>query len=530
MRRWNGWGDTAITAELNEHARAFLNERVGPSTPGYEAPRERVLASIAEPRIRLTAGWRQDAASRLDHARGQSLPDWIALKSGRIGPVADAVAAPDSAEGLEQALKQALAAGAVVIPYGGGTSVVGHLQVPVTDRPVVNLSLANYGRLLDYEPRTQLARFGAGVAGPQVEAQLKPHGVLLGHFPQSYEYSTLGGWVVTRSSGQQSYRYGRIEDLFHGGTLLTPRGRLEVGGWPASSAGPDLRHCVLGSEGRLGLLSEVSVRVRPRAPEERFHAVFFPGWEQGLSAVRRMVQAGLPLSMLRLSNAVETETQLRLSGHDKLVAWLQRYLGLRGIGAGQCMLLIGLTGTLASCRRLQREALALAKPDKGVHVGKAIGQGWAKNRFQGPYLRNALWAAGYAVDTVETCVDWTRATAMMQAIEGAAERSLAQEGERGHVFTHLSHVYRQGCSIYTTMVFRLTGDPDADLERWRRLKTAISEAIVAQRGTISHQHGVGVDHAPYLEAEKGPLGLELIRSMMQTLDPEGRMNPGKLLP
>jgi len=528
MRRWNGWGDDADHYSLGDDARAFLSERLGPGTAPSDATLEQALQTVPDSRLPAASPFQTDARQRLLHARGQSFPDWIAMRSGRMGPFADGVALPGSHDEAAQALAAARRIGALVVPYGGGTSVVGHLDVPAGDRPVVSISLERMNRLLAVDERSQLATFGAGTPGPQVEAQLRTHGFLLGHFPQSYPYSTLGGWVVTRSSGQQSLRYGRIEQLFAGGRLSTPRGELRVGGVPASAAGPDLREAVLGSEGRLGLLTEVTARVRRLSACEDFNGVFFPDWDSAVEAMRAIVQNDVPLSMLRLSNEVETETQLRLAGHPELIRWLQRYLGMRGIQARQCMLMMGLTGSLAEVRRMRREALAIARRFRGVHVGKAMGKAWARNRFRGPLLRNALWELGYAADTVETSVNWPKTTPLMRAIEQAAQDALAADNERVHAFTHLSHVYRQGCSIYSTFVYRAAGDADANLERWRRLKTRVSETIVAHGGTISHQHGVGVDHAPYLAAEKGALGMDLIRAMVRELDPEGIMNPGKL--
>ena len=284
----------------------------------------------------------------------------------------------------------------------------------------------------------------------------------------------------------------------------------------------------MGSEGRFGVLTEAQVRITPVSECEGFHAVFFPSWEQGSSAVRELAQAKLPLSMLRLSNAIETETQLALAGHPGLIAWLQRYLGWRGVSEGQCMLLIGITGDRRMYRYAKGSALCIASKHKGVHVGRFIGKGWSKNRFRGPYLRNTLWQAGYAADTIETSVDWPRVTTLMQAMEQAAREAFAASNERVHAFTHLSHVYPQGSSIYSTFVFRACPDPDEMMERWRQLKTRVSEQIVAQGGTISHQHGVGVDHASYLVAEKTPFGIDAIRSVAKHFDPDGMMNPGKL--
>jgi alkyldihydroxyacetonephosphate synthase len=525
MRSWNGWGEEGREDRLDDGARAFLLQAVGAGVPTPDVTLQQALAAV--PAARLPAGAPFDTTPelRLRHAGGQSFPDWIGRRFGRFGAPADGVALPASHDETAQALAEAQKLGAVVIPYGGGTSVVGQLRVPATDRPVVNISLQRMNRLLDIDRTSQLARFGAGTPGPQIEAQLGQQGCLLGHFPQSYEYSTLGGWIATRSSGQQQLRYGRIEQLFAGGRLVTPRGELKVGGY---GAGPDLRELVLGSEGRLGLLTEVAVRVRQLPEREDFHAVFFPTWELGLEAVRQMVQSDLPLSMLRLSNPVETETQLVLAGHDKVIAWLKRYLRLRGSGLKPVLLMIGFTGLNREVLRMRREALGIAKYARGVHAGKAMGNAWASRRFYGPHLRNALWREGYAADTVETAVNWPLATATMQAIEDAARIALQGEGERVHTFTHLSHIYRQGCSIYSTFVFRAAADHEQNLQRWTRLKSAVSEAIIRSGGTISHQHGVGTDHAPYLEAEKGTLGMDLIRSAARELDPQGLMNPGKL--
>jgi len=528
MRRWNGWGEDHEHNPLTVEARAFLKERVGEGTANRDASRDSVLASIGFSRFADGPYFATDAATRLDHARGQSYADWLALRYGKLGPVADGVALPSTGEEADAALNAALKAGAVVIPYGGGTSVVGHLDAPQGDRPVVNISLKNLNQLRHVDERNWLATFDAGTPGPMVEAQLKQQGYLLGHFPQSYEHSTVGGWVVTRSSGQQSLRYGRIEQMFHAARLSTPRGVLKIGGLPASSAGPDLREALMGSEGRLGLVTEATVRIRPLPTHEDFHAVFFSNWDAAVDAVRALAQSDLTLSMLRLSNEVETETQLALAGHEKLITWLKRYLKMRKIGERPVMLLIGTTGSHREVLRLKREALAICKQHKGVNTGRAIGKGWAKNRFKGPYLRNSLWEAGYGADTVETCVSWAQATQTMRAIEAAAHQVFAQFGERAHCFTHLSHVYRSGCSVYSTFVFRAGGDYERDLERWKILKATVSETIVAHGGTISHQHGVGRDHAPYLVHEKAELGIDLIRAMAREFDPQGLMNPGKL--
>ncbi|MFQ5435890.1 MAG: FAD-binding oxidoreductase, partial [Anaerolineae bacterium] len=325
-------------------------------------------------------------------------------------------------------------------------------------------------------------------------------------------------------------RYGRIEDLFAGGKLIAPVGVLEMPPFPASATGPDIRQMALGSEGRLGVLTEAVVRVFPLPETEEFHAVFFPDFEAGMTAVRHIVQARIPLSMMRLSTAVETETTLALAGHERLLAAMGRYLRLRGVGEGQCLLLFGVTGKTKLVKVARQAALALAGEQGGVHVGQTFGKQWHKNRFHSPYLRNTLWQMGYAVDTVETAVPWTAVPQTMAAMETALRQPLTAVGEKAHIFTHLSHVYPTGASIYTTVIFRLAADWGETLDRWRQMKTAVSQTIVQNGGTISHQHGVGKDHAPFLAAEKGALGMAAIDGVVERFDPEGIMNCELLIP
>ncbi len=529
MRRWNGWGDDAIDMPLGAEARAFLAGRLGQGTPPQDASFEEACARLLPGRLAPHPLVDASAAARLLHALGQSLPDWLRLRHGRIDTAPDGVACPESAEQVRDLLAFAAAQGADVIPYGGGTSVVGHLGVHQTARPTLSIDMRRMRALVALDRDSQLATFGAGVTGPDLEAQLRAHGYTLGHFPQSFEYSTLGGWIVTRSSGQQSLRYGRIEGLFAGGRIETPSGTLAIPTFPASAAGVDLREMVLGSEGRLGIVTEATVRVSRLPEHEAFHAVFFPDWERALAAVRELAQARLPLSMLRLSNAVETTTMLTLAGHARLVRLLEGWLSLRGCGDGKCMLMIGASGARAQAVPALRAALGIARRYRGVHAGRGLGERWRRNRYRSVYLRNAAWAQGYAIDTVETAVDWPRVTQAMEGIERAAKGALEGSGEKVHAYTHLSHLYPQGASVYSTFVFRLAGDYEADLARWRRLKDSVSAAIVAAGGTISHQHGVGADHAPWLAAEKGELGLGAMGALFRHFDPDGRMNPGKLI-
>jgi alkyldihydroxyacetonephosphate synthase len=529
MRSWNGWGDETFDFPLTENAYRFLVERIGEGSPVPNATLDDVLAQVPESRLPDHPLVTKAPEERVRHARGQSLPDWIALRSGNLEVFPDGVAYPVASEEVRALLTYGREAEAIIIPYGGGTSVVGHITPKKGVNPVLTIDMGRMNRLLSLDRESQIATFGSGTAGPDVEAQLRAQGFTLGHFPQSFEFSSLGGWIATRSSGQQSLRYGRIEKLFAGGRVETPMGTLVIPSFPASAAGPDLREMILGSEGRLGILTEVKVRVTRLPERERFHVMFFPDWQAAMDAVRRAVQGNIPLSMLRLSSAVETETQLALSGHERLVAWLEKLLALRGVSVEKCMVMFGITGTRAQYRTALKQALRVFKGGTGFYIGRYLGRKWVESRFRAPYLRNSLWEKGYAVDTLETATDWENVDHMVDIIESALRYALTDESERIHLFTHLSHLYTQGASIYTTYLFRVGKTHEETIERWLRLKTAASEAIIKNRGTISHQHGVGIDHKPYLAAEKGELGIAAIKALCTQFDPNGIMNPGKLV-
>jgi alkyldihydroxyacetonephosphate synthase len=285
----------------------------------------------------------------------------------------------------------------------------------------------------------------------------------------------------------------------------------------------------LGSEGRFGILTEAKVRVTPLPARERFYGIFFPNWQEGMKAVKQAVQKKVPLSMLRLSGSAETETQLALVGKRRLVGLLEKVLSKRGAGDEKCMLLFGVTGARAQCRKALREARGVFKQATGFYISRYLGGKWVESRFHVPYLRNILWEKGYAVDTLETATDWQNVDHLKDAMESALNGSLSNRDEGIHVFTHLSHIYAQGASIYTTFIFRMAETHEETFSRWQGLKRDASEAIIANKGTISHQHGVGVDHAPYLVAEKGKLGIGMIKSLCRQVDPNGMMNPGKLV-
>jgi alkyldihydroxyacetonephosphate synthase len=529
MRRWNGWGEEHTIYPLPDEAARYLERAIGPGRPAQDAALERVMASVPASRLPPHPLITVDTGERLRHARGQSLPDWVALRSGRLSSFPDGIAYPSTDEEVRSLLAYAVKAGGCLIPYGGGTSVVGHINPLPDGAPAATMDLSRMNRLLSLDEDSHLATFEAGVRGPDLESQLAARGFTLGHFPQSFEFSTLGGWIASRSTGQQSYYYGRIEALFAAGHLESPAGPLDLPALPASAAGPDIRHLVLGSEGRLGVITRAIVRVRARPEAESFYGIFFRDWASAAEAVRQLAQSAMPVSMLRLSDPLETETTLALSGRERLIGWANRGLRAFRYGGERCLLILGLTGSRLSVDNTLTWAGPLCRANGGLFPIAAIGRMWAKTRFLAPYLRNTLWERGYALDTVETAVPWVGVLPTAEAVKGAIRSAFESHGEKSLAFSHLSHVYNDGASVYTTFLFRCAPDPDETIEWWRAAKAAASQVIVRHGGTISHQHGVGTDHAPYLEAEKGRLGLAALEAVRRTFDPDGLMNPGKLL-
>jgi alkyldihydroxyacetonephosphate synthase len=527
MQRWNGWGDEKINYPVPGNAKGYLAEILGGEQHLPDASLDSVINKIPGSQFKKIDFISTDPVDRIVHSCGQSLPDWINLRSGHIPRFTDGVVYPNSEGEIKKAIDFAVENDFTLIPYGGGTSVVGHINPPPTETPAITLDLACLNRMLDIDRSSQLATFEAGIKGPDLESALNQVGYTLGHFPQSFEYSTLGGWIATRSCGQQSYHYGRIEDLFRGGKFITPLGDIGLPPFPASAAGPDLKQIILGSEGRLGIISQAIVQIQPLPQYEEFYGIFFRDWEEGMNAVKEIAQSGIQLSMLRLSDPRETETTLILSGKENLLPYANFGLSKLGYGEQRCLLIMGVTGDKSSASQARSAAIRVCRKFRGLYTGNYVGKSWRKSRFLAPYLRNTLWEAGYALDTLETAVPWDKVNQLKNSIIKSITQASENDNQRVLVFGHISHVYHTGASIYITYLFRRSADPQETLERWQGMKDAASKTIVGQGGTISHQHGIGQDHAEYLSTEIGNLGVQLLRNISNFFDPQAVLNPQK---
>jgi alkyldihydroxyacetonephosphate synthase len=399
-----------------------------------------------------------------------------------------------------------------VVPFGGGTSVVGGL---VAQRDgyagVVALDLSRMKRLLHLDVESQTAELEAGLLGPEAEALLAEHGFMLGHVPQSFEYASIGGFAATRSSGQASSGYGRFDAMVVGVRAVTPLGILALGSAPASAAGPDLRQLVLGSEGAFGVITSVTVRVRPLPTTRVYEGWQLDSFADGVQALRLLAQSGRAPTVLRLSD--ETETAIGLAKPDSL--------GSQS-GSG-CLLLTGYEGTADVAGAVRSTTTAALSELGAVPLGEEEGAAWSAGRFRGPYLRDSLLDAGALVETLESATFWSGVAGLYDAVREAVVAALGSP----IVLCHVSHVYPTGASLYFTVAAKADDDPVA---QWARAKHAACEAIVAAGATITHHHAVGRDHVPYLSAEIGPVGVEILRAVKQRLDPANVLNPGVLVP
>ena len=532
--RWWGWGDAAhASAPPRAHALGWLRERIGGG--GERRPpvalddvRLRPAQLPAGLRDRLVAlvgadGVRDDRGSRVVHAAGKSYPDLVRQRVGDAEQAPDAVVLPPDAEAVAGVLHACADAGVGVVPFGGGTSVVGGVEPLRGDfGAVIALDLARLDGLVSLDERSQTAVVAAGTRGPVLEAALGRLGLTLGHFPQSFEFVTVGGCAATRSAGQASTGYGRMDDLVVGLRCVAPGGDLDLPARPPSAAGPDLRELIVGSEGTLGVLTSVALRVRPRPEVTRYEGFVLPSLAAGVEALRALAQQGLAPDVTRLSDEVETEMSFALAGDGGLKGRLARgYLRFNDVEDG-CLAIAGWEGDPERVRTRREEAAAVLGRAGAVALGQAPGRAWARGRFAAPYLRDDLLDRGVMVETLETAGQWSGLLDLHAAVRGA----LAAHAPL--VACHVSHVYPTGASLYFT--FLAAQQPGRELEQWREAKAAASDAIVAAGGTITHHHAVGRDHVPWMRAEVGDSGLAVLRAVKAELDPTGILNPGKLLP
>jgi alkyldihydroxyacetonephosphate synthase len=538
--RWWGWGRDEDAIELPPAALELLRAELGLDGDGRG---ERVAidrvklpeSQLGGARLRALEAAVGDGAitvgreERIAHSAGRSYPDLLRLRSGDASRAPDAVARPSSDGQVAAMLRLCAAHGIAVVPFGGGTSVVGGVEPERgSHSAVVSLDLSRMNDLHDVDERSLTATVDPGVFGPDLERRLGERGLTLGHFPQSFEYSTVGGWVATRSAGQASTGYGRIDEVVEAVRCIAPAGELATLDAPASAAGPSLRELVVGSEGTLGVIVATTLRVRPLPETRHYEAWSFETFASGAEALRELEQSGASPDVARLSDEEETRLTLALGSRGGVTEKLGRgYLRAFGHPDG-CVAFTGFDGKPGDVSARRGRAAEILRAHGAVTLGTRPGRSWLRNRYSAPYLRDELMDRGVMVETLETATTWTNLPALYEAVRTALRSALGGRGTPPAVMCHISHLYPSGASLYFTFIARQ--DAGAELGQWRSAKRAACDAIVATGGTISHHHAVGTDHREWMTAEVGELGVEVLRAVKERVDPAGIMNPGKLLP
>lgn len=511
------WGDPNLAEPLPDATRELVDSFVGtrdtPAAAEVALPApdlaDHLLASLRE--MLGEEGVLTDDSSRRLRTRGKSTPDLLRARTGDLTDAPDAVVRPRSHDEVAAVVAWAVEHHVALVPFGGGTSVTGGLAARRDGfAGLVSLDLLRMDELVSVDPVSMTAVLQPGMRGPAAEAALAEHGLTLGHFPQSFEFATIGGFAATRSSGQASAGFGRFDEMVVRLRVATPIGNLELGSSPANAAGPDLRQVVLGSEGTLGVITEVTVRVRPVAEEKVYDAWTFPSFAEGAEAMRHLTQHDLLPTVIRLSD--EGETMVNLASQSDV----------GGEGVTGCLMIVGHEGASVDAPR-EQVAAALTELG-GISLGEERGKAWAEGRFHAPYLRDSMLDAGVLVETLETATFWSNRERLYADVKNALESSL---GEGTLVFCHISHVYETGCSLYFTVAAKQDDDP---LAQWLSAKAAASDAMIAAGATITHHHAVGTDHKKWLAEEIGEVGVAMLRGLKTAVDPAGVLNPGVLVP
>jgi alkyldihydroxyacetonephosphate synthase len=494
--------------------------RLAPSRLPDEA-RTRFVELLGEENVRTDRDW------RLRRAGGKSYLDLLRRREGDASDAPDAVVLPGTTDETAALLTACSEVGVVVVPFGGGTSVVGGLAgVDPDDRPSVALDLSRMASVRSIDVPSSMVTVGPGMRGRALEQALDRHGLTFGHLPQSWEFATVGGYAATRSAGQNSTGVGRFDELVTGLTLATPSGVLEIGHPPASAAGPDLLGLALGSEGTLGVITEVTLRVRPKPQSCTYEGWSFRSWAAGLAALQHLARHDLLADIVRLSDPDETRANLLMASGTG-ARLLRGSLRTRGHGDG-CLLVLGWEGLPSIVRARRSVASSLLRDGGAIRLGARVGEAWKAHRFQGPYLRDKLMNGGLLVETLETAATWTALPTVYDAVRRALRESLTRAGRRPLLMSHVSHGYPTGASLYVTAI--ADRDDDLPIQQWLTAKRAATDALLGAGGTLTHHHAVGADHRPWMEREIGALGVEVLRAVKQRLDPQNICNPGVLLP
>ncbi len=543
--RWWGWGDGI--GEFDPIARPYflpwVQKKIGLDGKTIK-PVDRSTIHLPEPNIdvkfldNLKKVLRADQIScdedvRLCHSYGKSYRDLLRMRMGIVSSSPDLVVYPENHAHVEAIVRLAKEHNVCLIPFGGGTNIVGCVEPRENGkRSVVTIHMGTMDRLLNIDTKSLTATFEAGILGPAIESKLNALGYSLGHIPDSFEYSSLGGWIATRSAGQQSDAYGKIEHMVIALKMASPAGTLITKPTPACSIGPDLNQVVIGSEGTLGVITEATVKIHAVPSHKEYYGFIFPNFASGVEAIYEMVHSGYKPTMIRLLDESETEMAMytghRVSTTKHLMQKFQKLVVSKLMGYHTpCLLLMGFEGDLPKIKTSRTHCFKLCKKNKGISAGASAGRKWRKARFDVPYLRDFSMDNMAMVDVAETATTWSNLLNLYYNVQATLSKSIAKMGLPGFVACHISHSYENGASLYFIYACKMI--VGKEFEQYNYIKGLATDAIVKYGGSLSHHHAVGYEHQPWFAEEVGETGLIALHGIKKALDPQNISNPGKLM-
>jgi alkyldihydroxyacetonephosphate synthase len=551
-QKWWGWGVDGVSFDHSDKPKLapFAMERIGldfnaARRPAPELDKLPVPATRCDDVLAKSLGLAvgdgyvvTDALDRVVHTYGKGFVDLLRVRAGDLPRTVDAVVYPADEAEVRAVVDAVAEADAVVIPFGGGSNISGSLTPPPDEnRIVVSLDLGRMNRVLEIDADAGLARIQAGVLGPDMELQLNEQGWTMGHQPDSFRHSTLGGWIATRSSGMQSDKYGDIADITRGLRVVQPAKVIQLRPLPSTSTGPSVREMIIGSEGRLGVITEAWVNVHRLPKNREITAYLFPSWEAGLQAMRDIAASDARPSVTRVSDPNETAfsfaTQkggIRLSSVAQKV--LFEVLRRRGWDlAAVCLSFIGFEGDDARVKADKAVVGSVVRKHGGIGLGRGPGALYDQKKFDTPYIRDFLLDIGAIGDVSETAAPWSKLTGTYSAALAAADSAFRELDESGFIMCHLSHSYHSGACLYFTFVLSLgDGDLQDQLSRYWTVKNRVQQSFIDSGATLSHHHGVGTDHARWLPEDLSDAGVDMMVALLRGVDPRRNLNPGTLIP
>lgn len=548
QQKWWGWGEEGKAYRHDDKPKfaPFVMKKVGldinepvepvrpfssldvPASQLGDALRSELVAIIGEKYVQT------DDETRVVHAFGKGVRDLMRVRAGQLGRIPDVVAYPGTQDEVERLVDAVVAADSVLIPFGGGSNIVAALEAePGETRQVVSVNLGRMRDVLEIDEQSGLAHIQAGVFGPDMEDQLRARGWTMGHHPDSFVWSTLGGWIATRSSGMQSDKYGDIADICRGLTMVMPGQVLNLRPLPSTSSGPSVREMVLGSEGRLGVITSAWVNVH-RIPEVReLQAYFFATYEDGLRACQEIVESDASVMMARVSDALETQYIMANGKKSSRIGSLsskaiQKLMESKGWDLENiAMSFVGFEGSANHVRYEKALVGKIVRNHGGISVGKGPGTLYDQKKYDTPYIRDFMLDHGLVADVSETSTPWAYAEQIHTNAVAEFNRVMEEVGVRGVVFCHLSHSYHSGACQYFT--FAIADSSPEAMRTYDKAKRALQQAFMDNHGTVSHHHGVGEEHSPWMDQDISPAGVSIQRALFDGVDPGRHLNPGKIV-